>query len=135
VKRGDDFAEVAQKYSDAPSAARGGELGLFAKGELSPELENALANLSRGQASEILTMPYGFLILKVEDKHDGGILSFELARNEIENTIWSQRVDGKVREYLAKLRTDGFVQVNKGYVDTGAAPVPPSGSAIPPARN
>jgi parvulin-like peptidyl-prolyl isomerase len=135
VKRGDDFAEVAQKYSDAPSAARGGELGLFAKGELSAELETALAGLSRGQVSEILTMPYGFIILKVDDKHEGGILSFELARPEIENRLWSQRIDGKVREYLAKLRSDGFVQVNTGYVDTGAVTSTASESESSPAKN
>jgi peptidyl-prolyl cis-trans isomerase SurA len=126
VTRGEDFAEVAQKYSDAPTAANGGQLGFFEKGQLSTEIEDAVAKLSRGQVSEILTMPYGFIILKVDDKHDGGILTFELARNEIENAIWQQRVDGRVREYLTRLRSEGFVEVNPGYVDTGASSTAPA---------
>jgi peptidyl-prolyl cis-trans isomerase SurA len=135
VKRGDDFAEVAQKYSDAPTAASGGDLGFFEKGQLSNQLEDALAKLQKGQVSEVLTMPYGFLILKVEDKHEGGILTFEIARTQIENTLWQQRVEGKIREYLTRLRMDGFVEVNEGYVDTGAAPASTAASESNPEKN
>jgi peptidyl-prolyl cis-trans isomerase SurA len=133
VRRGDDFGEVAQLYSDAPTAANGGDLGFFEKGQLSEQLEESLSKLEKGQVSDVLTMPYGFLILRVEDKHEGGILSFELARPQIENALWQQRVEPRIREYLTKLRVDGFVQVNEGYVDTGAAP--PAVSQSDPPKN
>ena len=62
------------------------------------------------------------MIVKVADKHDGGLLSFELAQNEIANRLYAERQGPKIREYLLKLRNDGFVEVRDGYVDTGAAP-------------
>lgn len=122
VKRGDDFAEVAQKYSESDTAQDGGELGFFAKGQLAKPLEEAAAKLEKGQAGEILTVQGGFMIIKLEDKHTGGVLALELARDEIQDLLWRQRRAPKIREYLTKLRTEGFVQVNQGYEDTGAPP-------------
>jgi len=60
------------------------------------------------------------MILKVDDKHTGGILPFELAQKEVFDKLWQQAVPGKIREYLTKLRSEGFVRVAEGYVDTGA---------------
>ena len=76
--------------------------------------------LFRSQVSDILPIQGGFMILKVDDKHNGGILPFELAQKDIFDKLWQQAVPGKVREYLTKLRTDGFVRVAEGYVDAGA---------------
>ena len=56
-----------------------------------------------------------------DDKHAGGILPFELAQKEVFDTLWQQAVRPKIQDYLTKLRSDGFVKVADGYVDTGAA--------------
>jgi parvulin-like peptidyl-prolyl isomerase len=128
IKRGDDFAEVAQKYSDAPTAADGGVLGFFEKGQLREDWENALSKTEKGQVTDILNMSYGFVILKLEDKHEGGVVTFEIAKEDVQNVIWQDRVRPKIREFLTKLREDGFVEVKEGYVDTGAVPAKVSAS-------
>jgi peptidyl-prolyl cis-trans isomerase SurA len=61
------------------------------------------------------------MIIKLDDKHNGGILPFELAQKEVFDILWRQAVQPKMREYLTKLRTDGFVRVAEGYTDLGAA--------------
>jgi parvulin-like peptidyl-prolyl isomerase len=122
VKKGDDFAEVAAKYSESDTAQQGGDLGFYAKGELAPALEGITDKLDKGQVSDIIPVQGGFMILKVDDKHNGGILPFDLAQKEIFNILWQQAVRPKQREYLMKLRTDGFVRTAEGYVDTGAPP-------------
>jgi peptidyl-prolyl cis-trans isomerase SurA len=122
VKKGDEFGEVAAKMSESPTAQEGGDLGFLAKGELAPVLEEAAMKLDKGQTSDILTLPYGFVILKVEDKHTGGILTFELAQREVNEILWQKGIQPKIREYLTKLRTDGFIEVRDGYEDIGAAP-------------
>jgi peptidyl-prolyl cis-trans isomerase SurA len=45
IKRGDNFAEVAQKYSETQTAGGGGDLGFFEKGQLAAPLEEAAAKL------------------------------------------------------------------------------------------
>lgn len=120
IKKGDDFAEVAGKYSESDTAAQGGDLGFYAKGELAPALEAITDKLDKGQVSDIIPVQGGFMILKVEDKHNGGILPFDLAQKEIFDILWRQAVRPKQREYLTKLRTDGFVRTAEGYIDAGA---------------
>lgn len=120
IQKGDDFRDVAQKYSESQSAQSGGDLGFFEKGQLSEAYQNAVGRLEKGQVTEALTMPYGFAIFKLEDKHAGGILPFEIAQNDIQELLFQQRVQPKIREYLTKLRVDGFVEVREGYEDTGA---------------
>ena len=118
VKKGDDFGETARKFSETPAAQDGGALGFFPKGQLAEPLEDAVAALEKGQTTDLLTLPYGFVILKADDKHAGGILSFELAQKEITDVMFQQNVQPKIREYLTKLRCDGFVDLPKpGYVD------------------
>jgi len=119
VKKGDNFAEVASKYSESSSAQDGGDLGFFAKGELAKSLEDIASKLEKGQISDIITVNGGFMILKVEDRHDGGILPFELAQREIQDVLFQQGVQPKIREFLTKLRADGFVKVADGYTDLG----------------
>jgi peptidyl-prolyl cis-trans isomerase SurA len=122
VKKGDDFAETAAKVSESQTAQDGGDLGFFAKGELAPALEAITDKLEKGQVSDIIPVQGAFMILKVDDKHSGGVLPFDLAQKEIFNILWRQGVPAKQREYLSKLRTDGFVRTADGYVDTGASP-------------
>jgi parvulin-like peptidyl-prolyl isomerase len=122
ARGGENFNDLAAKVSESQSAQDGGSLGFFEKGQLAKELEDAVAPLAKGQISDVLTRPDGFMILRVADKHNGGLLSFELAQGEISNKLYSQRQGPKIREYLTKLRTGGFIEVREGYVDTGAAP-------------
>ncbi len=122
IKRGDDFVTVAQKYSESQTAPDGGGLGFFQKGQLAKFLEDQAAKLEKGQVSELLALQDAFMIVKVDDKHTGGILAFDLAQAEIQDRLWRERRAPRIREYLTKLRTEGFVEIRSGYTDTGAAP-------------
>jgi len=136
VQKGDDFAETARKFSEAPTAPDGGVLGFFPKGQLNNVLEDAVASLEKGQSTGLLTLPYGLVILKVDDKHSGGTLPFELAQREIQDTLFQQYVQPKIREYLTKLRTEGFIEIKPGYVDAGTPPEKPAKvSEATPAKN
>ena len=104
------------------TAQDGGEFGFFEKGKLAKELEDVLGKLSKGQVTDVIKVTDGLMIFKIEDKHSGGILSFELAQDEIKNKIYGQRMQPKIRDYLTKLRNDGYVELAPGYVDSGAAP-------------
>src|SRR5206468_7646107 len=103
-------------------AGEGGEFGFFEKGKLTKELEDVLSKLNKGETTDIIKVADGLMIFKVADKHAGGILSFDLAQDEIKNLIFQQRAPPKIREYLTKLRSMGYVKVSEGYTDTGAAP-------------
>jgi peptidyl-prolyl cis-trans isomerase SurA len=119
VKKGENFAQVASKYSESQTAQEGGDLGFFVKGELAQPLEEIASKLNKGQVSDVIKLNGAFMILKVEDRHEGGILPFELAQKEIQDTLWQQAIQPKIREYLTKLRSDGFIKIADGYSDAG----------------
>jgi len=119
AKKGDNFADLASKYSESQTAQEGGDLGFFVKGELAKPLEDVASSLDKGQVSDVIPLNGAFMILKVEDKHEGGTLPFELAQKEIQDILWTQGVQPKIREYLTKLRADGFIRVADGYTDLG----------------
>lgn len=62
-----NFAELAREESDCASAAEGGALGRFTRGELDPSFELALFALEPGQTSEVVETPFGFHILLREE--------------------------------------------------------------------
>jgi parvulin-like peptidyl-prolyl isomerase len=141
LKRGDEFEEVARKYSEDPTSQDGGNLGSFERdsagnyGLASPEMEEIVRKMTKGQISETMTNPqnHTLVILKLLDRHDGGILSFETAQTEIFNGLMDQRAEPKVREYLTRLRAQGYVFVYPGFTDTGAStkPIRASETALP----
>ncbi len=67
VRGGEDFADVARRYSADPgSGQRGGELGWVRRGTMVPEFEDAAFRLARGQTSGVVETMFGAHIIQVE---------------------------------------------------------------------
>lgn len=64
IERGDDFAGVASGYSDCPSKARGGELGVVAEGTMMPRFEKAVFALAPGARSGIVETEFGYHVME-----------------------------------------------------------------------
>ncbi|MEA2096833.1 MAG: peptidylprolyl isomerase, partial [Candidatus Cloacimonadota bacterium] len=65
---GEDFAELAKKYSEGPSAPQGGNLGYFTKGRMVPAFEEEAFQLKKGEISEPVKSRFGWHIIKLIDK-------------------------------------------------------------------
>ena len=66
-KPGADFAALAREHSEDSSAARGGDVGLRARGELARAFEKALFTMSPGQISGPVVTEFGFHIIQREE--------------------------------------------------------------------
>jgi hypothetical protein len=64
INAGKDFSELAKAKSISPSAAKGGDLGFFSKGDFASEIENAIIPLKVNQVSAIVETKSGFNIFK-----------------------------------------------------------------------
>lgn len=65
IREGADFAQVAREVSEDPgTAARGGEVGSVAPGELTPEFEKAAFGLRAGQVAGPVRTSFGYHVIK-----------------------------------------------------------------------
>ncbi len=77
LKAGQDFAELAHKYSDDMYKVTGGEVGWMHKGSLDPEFETVAFQLPVGEFSAPLRTPAGYNIVKVEGREAARLLKYE----------------------------------------------------------
>ena len=70
IEGGMDFAAAAIRYSDAPNALEGGDLGWRNVDELPPAFADAADHMSEGQVSPAIRGPNGFHIIKLLGKRD-----------------------------------------------------------------
>jgi parvulin-like peptidyl-prolyl isomerase len=121
ASKGQRFADLARDNSDASTAKDGGALGGYKKGDLNKTIEDAVWNLPRGAVTEPIKIPTGYEIFKVEDHTKAGLAPLADVKSEIENALYGPKMQPRVREYLTRLRTQAFLQIKPGFVDTGAA--------------
>lgn len=69
IKAGADFATMAKQYGQDSTAAQGGDLGWFGRGEMVPQFEDAVFALKKGELSPTLVeSPFGFHIVRLDDR-------------------------------------------------------------------
>jgi peptidyl-prolyl cis-trans isomerase SurA len=127
VLNGDNFSQVASLYSEGSTAKAGGSLGSFNKGELPPQIEAIVFQLSKGQISDVIQTRTGFEFFKVEDHLQAGLQPFERVEPDIRNIIHAQKVQPLIRDYLAELREQSNIIVKPGYNDSALL----SGANVP----
>lgn len=122
IKKGAKFEDVAQKSSDGPSAAQGGDLGYFKRGVLAKEIEDKTFAMKVGGISDSIRTKQGFIILKATDHTEAGVPPLSKIEPRIQDAVYMQKLQPALREYLTKLREDAFIDIKPEYVDTGASP-------------
>lgn len=122
IKGGAKFEDVAKKSSEGPTADQGGELGLFKRGTLAKELEDLTFAMKPGDVSNVIRTKQGFVILKVNQHTQAGLMPFKQVEPRIQEAIYYEKLQPSLRSYLTKLREDAFIDIKPGYVDTGASP-------------
>jgi peptidyl-prolyl cis-trans isomerase SurA len=120
VMKGDDFNEIAKRYSEGSTAKDGGDLGTFKQSELAPQLEEVVFKMEKGQITDVIQTKTGFEVLKVENHYQAGLQPQAKVENEIMNRLYMQKMQPQMRDYLGTLRTESYVMVKPGYTDTAA---------------
>jgi peptidyl-prolyl cis-trans isomerase SurA len=122
IHKGASFEDIAKKYSDGASAADGGALGVFKRGQLAKELEDKTFAMKAGEVSGVIRTKQGYVILKVIEHQDAGIPPLKQAEPHIQDALYYQKLQPALRAYLTKLREEAYIKYSPGFVDTGASP-------------
>ncbi len=122
IRAGASFEDVAKKYSDGPSAAQGGDLGVFKRGALAKELEDRTFAMKAGDVSDVIRTKQGYVILKVTSHQVAGIPPMKDVELKLQDALYYQKLQPALRAYLTKLREEAYIDYKEGYVDSGASP-------------
>lgn len=112
---GKNFKELAQTFSDLPSAADGGDIGIFKQDEMAPYMKAAVLPLRPGEFSPIIETPSGLQILKLLSSFEAGeVNSVPLAevKDEISKLLYQQEADKNYDKFLADLEAQAFIKQN-----------------------
>ena len=113
VKAGEPFNVLAKEYSDGPAKESEGDLGTFKKGELDKALELAVSKLKAGETSGWIETKSGWYILKLEEKKESRLMTFEEVRKNVEERLYTQKKEKKLGEFLKVLREKSYIKILK----------------------
>jgi peptidyl-prolyl cis-trans isomerase C len=124
------FADLAkEKSTDAGTAQKGGDLGLFGAGRMVAEFDHAAFALQPGQISEPVKTRYGWHIISVVERKEGERKPFEQVREQIRTTLRNQRLQQQVDGHFAELKKNAALEIDEaalGRVNITATPTTPS---------
>lgn len=113
IESGLSFEEAAEKYSTCPSKSRGGDLGPFSKGKMVPEFENAAFAMEKGEISKPVKTQFGCHIIKLVDKMEPAISSFEEVKEQIGQFLLGRKQNNLYIAKTTELRNKFEVKINE----------------------
>jgi peptidyl-prolyl cis-trans isomerase SurA len=111
ISSGEDMGSLAAEYSEGPEKDNQGELGSFKKGELEKDLEQAVEKLKVGEMTPWLKVRAGWFLLKLEEKKESRLKSFEEARRKIEEKFFNEKSQKRLEEFLKDLKEKSLIKI------------------------
>jgi peptidyl-prolyl cis-trans isomerase SurA len=110
-KPGMDFAELAKKKSDGPSAPDGGDLGTFRRGLMVPEFDKVAFALPQGGVSDPVRTRFGWHVIKVEERRSVAVKSFDEMKDQLQERLTREQLEKYTDQYVKELRQQAAVEV------------------------
>ena len=110
IGSGQDFGQIAQRFSRGPKASQGGIWPMMEAGSFrQKEVEEAAFSLAEGQVSGLIETKQGCYLVKAYRVQPGQKLSFEQAQEKIDHNLRMQQVRKLEGDYIQRLRKRAHV--------------------------
>jgi len=118
LKNNADFAKLAKKYSiDKATASKGGELGFFTRRDMVKSFSQAAFSLKPGEISPVVKTPFGYHIIKAEEKRPQRQRSFEEVKQEIKSKLLKDKEQAAFDALVAKAKKNWKVETHPELLD------------------
>ncbi len=108
ARGGEDFAELAKKYSEGPSKDNGGSLGAFGRGQMVKSFEDAAFAMKPGEISEPVRTRFGWHIIKLEKRNDAKTFTLEESTERIKQKLAKDLAKNKAYETARDIHENSF---------------------------
>ena len=112
AQEGQDFRELAKKYSNMPSAADGGDIGVFKEDDMAADMRAAVVHLKPGEISTIIETQAGYQFFKLTANNEGvdPQSSYESAKNGIRDTLYRQQLKEEFDKWVKNLKEQAYIR-------------------------
>lgn len=109
IQDGTPFERLARRHSqDEGSAARGGDLGWFGPGAMTPAFQEVVETLEPGQVSEPFRTPYGWHIVEVLERREvTDVERYRTARAR--QTLYRRKVEEEMDRWVRDRREEAYI--------------------------
>ncbi|MEM7058283.1 MAG: peptidylprolyl isomerase [Pseudomonadota bacterium] len=113
LNQGGSFDEAVSRFSRAPSAARGGDVGWVSTQRMPPDMLRALSELTVGEVSRPLSVPGGLSLLQLVDKRETGAnaTASPEVREQVRNRLIQRKSNRLSEGLLQEMRRDALIEV------------------------
>jgi len=112
ARKGENFAELARKYSEDSTASKGGDLGYFTRQDMVKPFSDAAFSLKKGEISDLVRTRFGLHIIKVEDIKPESIKPLaEVKEKVIQSVKQEQALE------IARQRAESFIDLGRSLDD------------------
>jgi hypothetical protein len=112
---GEDFAELARRYSDDPgSGPQGGDLGWFEPGSMVRPFEEVAFQLQPGEISPVTETLFGLHVIRVEERETPAFAEYE---EDFRQFVVQQRQQESLTAYVESVIEPVQMTVTKGAMD------------------
>ena len=103
IDNGMTFEEAAKQYSSCPSKEQGGNLGVFGRGMMVPEFEDAAFAAEIGKVTEPVKTQFGYHLILVDSKNEATTKTFEEVKDAVVQQLMQERQQRKYLDVLKEL--------------------------------
>jgi peptidyl-prolyl cis-trans isomerase SurA len=114
VMAGESFSELAKTYSNLPSAADGGAIGLLKKDEMAAYMRETVLAMKPGEISPIVDTGNAFQFFKLLSVRDGDMVikaPYESVKGEIRDMLYRQEMEELYTEWVKSLREQAYIEI------------------------
>ncbi|WP_168719286.1 peptidylprolyl isomerase [Thermosulfurimonas marina] len=105
ILAGADFAKMARQYSQDPGTKeKGGDLGLFSRGQMIPEFEEAVFKLKVGELSPPIRTRFGYHLVRVEARVPAQVQPYEKVKEQVKKDLLEEKKTERLSALLSRLR-------------------------------
>lgn len=115
VKAGEPFAQVAQELSLDTTKKRGGDIGLFTRGQLFPEFEKACEELKPGEISPVVKTPLGYHLILLTERRASRQVPMEEVEGQIRQQITTDKRQKSLEGIIQEIRKKAQIQVRQPF--------------------
>ncbi|MEO5363506.1 MAG: peptidylprolyl isomerase [Magnetococcus sp. DMHC-8] len=105
------FIALAARHSQDGTAKDGGDLGWFGEGVMVPAFEEVAFKLAIGETSAPVRTPFGWHLIRVEEKQFLDPNSLDAQRKELTDRVQEAKTRARYKQWLRDLRQRSFVEL------------------------